>query len=1171
MGKRKRARVPKEDRQNLRNWAEGARETILTPHLERYADAFELGWRFEREVHRQICNEYHALVSWRLKDHEEPVLPLPFFDPNAPLPPDEKLSYEETQRREKRITSLNKRIRRWLKYRVTKLRKHVRTKVGSPTNPWSVLLAQLSKIHPPPKARQAYQQFMRESYATAIEPTVRARWAQTAAPGASVPTQEPPVDFRAKIARELFDALPQDVKDGYGARAKGESLAAREAFQKAMKEPPSTAPKDRQLAIDNLGLFLAPILRGIHERTGLHSVIILGGPMPEYGGDLRTVHVSYGRNRTAMASHFPQWAKERFNPVLSLMKEYLESAFNTDNHLPAAQDRLDAALPRSGALDGGKFTISPSAAAGSDSDSDDAASDSDGSDSDSSDESELEEAGRPRKKPKAAAKRASQVLSPIGNTSKKASKTAAGGTKAKGRLRKATAPSTPGQPTSGFAPAPTPTDGDAPGQSTSGFAPAPTPTDGDAPGQSTSGFAPAPTPTDGDAPGQSTSGFAPAPAPTDADTMMTSFTQIPPFWSTSGGAGPSNMVGAVPNAFSATPGAPLMFGSVPNVFSTLDGALGSLGGVGTIDPSSATINPVFLTLPSKLSTTSPPPDLTADRNADNNSNAGNNGDTDMPIDPVLLSADLASAAASGGLTIPNPASSARATSASTAGMGETPADDASSPPALNPTPPAPSAGATSPSTAGMGEAPADDASSPPALNPTPPAPSAGATSPSTAGMGEAPADDPPPTSFTGGRFERLEFPEAARLSQCLLPDRPRLPLPIGFTDAPRIAVVKTLRPKEVTTWVGAHRGTRMKADKIYDAGIANIAAYAQAWGTWWDSLQPEWRKRHSNGGWKTYEAYQPKWDWGSLASQGPNAGITLVAGLYFWGRAGSVKGEEWEAGNKAEWEAAIHDAQDYQEAQVKAWGVKSSLELSIYTCKILGISKEGLHRARWRHIKIIFFESYEEAAEKGLHTGKSRDGRLPQGAINGAKIGIRSAEGAEGRGGADSQKSAKWTGGAGKSAGGGRSWLQEGSNKIREGLRYEGARGGTKQVGAVITHFQDSCIVLDPGGPNIGQIQGIPEGKNRPAALRGAKKATLARDRLARGFQPSNQMATAVHFCLYITATAHVRDVFLFIAADLPLGRWHCGSSFRRFFNLSSWDEIKKEMSRYGRSWSRIM
>lgn len=87
---------------------------------------------------------------------------------------------------------------------------------------------------------------MRESYATSIEPIVTARWAEEAGEGSSVPTKPPPVDFRAKIARELFDKLPQDDRDSYGGRAKAESLAAREAFQKALKEPPSTAPKDRQ-------------------------------------------------------------------------------------------------------------------------------------------------------------------------------------------------------------------------------------------------------------------------------------------------------------------------------------------------------------------------------------------------------------------------------------------------------------------------------------------------------------------------------------------------------------------------------------------------------------------------------------------------------------------------------------------------------------------------------------------------------------------------------------------------------------------------------------------------------------------------------------------------------------------------------------------------------------
>jgi hypothetical protein len=33
---------------------------------------------------------------------------------------------------------------------------------------------------------------------------------------------------------------------------------------------------------------MAPILRGLSEATGLQMVLLMGGPMPKYGGELRT-------------------------------------------------------------------------------------------------------------------------------------------------------------------------------------------------------------------------------------------------------------------------------------------------------------------------------------------------------------------------------------------------------------------------------------------------------------------------------------------------------------------------------------------------------------------------------------------------------------------------------------------------------------------------------------------------------------------------------------------------------------------------------------------------------------------------------------------------------------------------------------------------------------------
>lgn len=50
---------------------------------------------------------------------------------------------------------------------------------------------------------------------------------------------------------------------------------------------------DDDRCIDALPDFLEPIFRGVQEHTGLHAMVILGGPMPKYAGELRTVKYVY--------------------------------------------------------------------------------------------------------------------------------------------------------------------------------------------------------------------------------------------------------------------------------------------------------------------------------------------------------------------------------------------------------------------------------------------------------------------------------------------------------------------------------------------------------------------------------------------------------------------------------------------------------------------------------------------------------------------------------------------------------------------------------------------------------------------------------------------------------------------------------------------------------------
>ncbi|KAJ7732894.1 hypothetical protein B0H16DRAFT_1732624 [Mycena metata] len=359
MGKKsgKRKQIAKKDRKNLRLWVEGKREEVLKPHIPAYTDALERGWRYEREYLQKICSEFHARFNWRLEDFEEPDV-LPNYDLVAP-PPAEPVDDDEKKEKRKRIDLLNERIRRWFKYRARRLRKQL-TQGGDPLkDPWAVLMSQLSGLKPPPKARQAYQQYMRERYEDDVAPIVAERWLAQSSAGSNVQTaRKPTAPFRAQIAQELFAALPEVVRNEYATHAKEEAATARAAY---IKEPPSKTPEARQKCIDAVGQFLGPIQKGILEYTGLHTVVIMGGPIPRYGGELRPVYCAYGRSRAGAKAHMPEWAGDRWDKqVSSLMTEYLQTAFTPEEIQEAAL--VDP-------LEGAKYTMDGKGGFGTGSDS----------------------------------------------------------------------------------------------------------------------------------------------------------------------------------------------------------------------------------------------------------------------------------------------------------------------------------------------------------------------------------------------------------------------------------------------------------------------------------------------------------------------------------------------------------------------------------------------------------------------------------------------------------------------------------------------------------------------------------------------------------------------------------------------------------------------------------
>ncbi|KAJ7301786.1 hypothetical protein DFH08DRAFT_723825 [Mycena albidolilacea] len=102
------------------------------------------------------------------------------------------------------------------------------------------------------------------------------------------------------------------------------------------------------------------------------------------------------------------------------------------------------------------------------------------------------------------------------------------------------------------------------------------------------------------------------------------------------------------------------------------------------------------------------------------------------------------------------------------------------------------------------------------------------------------------------------------------------------------------RPPSISVWMRA---------KVSPPKIGDVSAFATAWQQWWDSLQPGWRTKRSDGSWKVEDGYGGKGEeWGDLYTWGPYGVASVVAGLYMWGFA--VRDD---ITLRAAWEAASSD------------------------------------------------------------------------------------------------------------------------------------------------------------------------------------------------------------------------------------------------------------------------
>ncbi|KAJ6454924.1 hypothetical protein C8R47DRAFT_996975 [Mycena vitilis] len=103
----------------------------------------------------------------------------------------------------------------------------------------------------------------------------------------------------------------------------------------------------------------------------------------------------------------------------------------------------------------------------------------------------------------------------------------------------------------------------------------------------------------------------------------------------------------------------------------------------------------------------------------------------------------------------------------------------------------------------------------------------------------------------------------------------------GFDDANNGQLPAVNRPSQVWAWVRGGRGTRLKAPPV----VSDPAQFAAGWNQWWDGLQPPWRERGEDGYWKVGGSWGPDDQWDPLEAPGQNGCLSVVASLFFWGRA----------------------------------------------------------------------------------------------------------------------------------------------------------------------------------------------------------------------------------------------------------------------------------------------
>ncbi|KAF9471459.1 hypothetical protein BDN70DRAFT_819959 [Pholiota conissans] len=152
----------------------------------------------------------------------------------------------------------------------------------------------------------------------------------------NVPTKQRAA-LRLRICKESFEELEQDERKEYEKQAVQEQEDAVAKIEKALNDPPSEDPVDRQRVLTTLPNFIQPVLDLVTQHSGWKATLLIGGPEPADNGRLNVMSFHSGETSGSVKMNFGRAERRAYKDyVLPIFGNFLKKCYTVEDCRAAA-------------------------------------------------------------------------------------------------------------------------------------------------------------------------------------------------------------------------------------------------------------------------------------------------------------------------------------------------------------------------------------------------------------------------------------------------------------------------------------------------------------------------------------------------------------------------------------------------------------------------------------------------------------------------------------------------------------------------------------------------------------------------------------------------------------------------------------------------------------------